>query len=149
MQILRVLANLKIGDQTNLTRPVNELAYSLNRKSLIIVISDLLDDEEAMIKALQHLRFKGNDVIVFHVMDEAELTFPFEQFTEFEDMESHETLLTVPSAVRETYLEELEKFCSFCRKKCRINGIDYHLLNTSEPLDVALSSYLTKRIRSF
>ncbi|MBF0280519.1 MAG: DUF58 domain-containing protein [SAR324 cluster bacterium] len=149
LQILRTLANLQLGGLTNLTRPVTDLAYSLNRKSLIIVISDLLDEQEAMIKALQHLRYKGNDVIAFHVMDNAELTFPFEQFTEFEDAESRETLMTVPRAVRESYLEELEKFCEFCRKKCRVNGIDYHLLNTSEPLDVALSSYLTKRIKSF
>ncbi len=149
MQILRVLANLQLGDQTNLTRPVTELAFSLKRKSLIILISDLLAEEEAIIQALQHLRFKGNDVIVFHVMDHAELTFPFEQLTEFEDSESRETLMTFPKAMRETYLEAFEKFCSFCQKKCRLNGIDYQRLNTSEPLDVALSSYLTKRSKSF
>ena len=154
MQILRTLAQLELGNRTNFIKPLADLAFSLNRKSLIILISDLLDDqsvetEDSAVKALQQLRFKGNDVIVFHVMDDAELTFPFEQITEFEDMESLQTITTVPGAIREAYLQELDKFCSFCRKQCQIRGIDYHLLNTSEPLDAALSSYLMRRAKSF
>ena len=81
-------------------------------------------------------------------MDNAELTFPFEQISEFEDPESHETVAVVPQAMRETY-EELEKFCSFYRQKCRGGGIDYCLLNTAEPLDMALSSYLSKRAKHY
>lgn len=149
MHILRTLATLELGEKTNLLRPISDLAFSLNRKSLLILISDLLDDEEAMVRSLQHLRFKGNDVIVFHVMDHAELTFPFEQIAEFEDIENQETVTTVPKAIRATYLEELEKFCRLCRKQCQIHGIAYQRLNTAEPLDVALSSYLTKRAKSF
>ena len=154
MRILRTLAQVELGKRTNFMRPLEELAFSLKRKSLIIMISDLLDDqpvemEESAVKALRQLCFKGNDVIVFHVMDDAELTFPFERISEFEDMESLETITTVPEAIRESYLQELEKFCRFCRKQCQIHGIDYHLLNTSEPIDAALSSYLTRRAKSF
>ena len=149
MQILRALAHLKPGGGTQLARPISDLALALNRKSLAIVISDLLDDEASVVKGLQHLRFKGNDVIVFHVMDNAELTFPFERIVEFEDLESHETLAAAPMAMRESYLAELEKFCGFYRQKCRASGIDYHLLNTAEPLEIALSSYLSKRARSY
>ena len=149
MQILSTLAQVKLGEKTNLMRPISDLAFSLNRKSLLILISDLLDEEDSMVRSLKHLRFKGNDVIVFHVLDPAELTFPFEQIAEFEDLESHERLATVPRAIRETYLAELEKFCALCRRQCQIHGIDYQRLNTAEPLDVALSSYLTKRAKSF
>jgi hypothetical protein len=116
---------------------------------MAIVISDLLDDEAAIVNGLRHLRFKGNDVIVFHIMDNAELTFPFERISDFEDSESHETVAVVPQSVKETYFEELEKFCDFYRQKCRAGGIDYCLLNTAEPLDIALSSYLLKRAKQF
>ena len=149
VQILRALAHVSPGEGTDLARPISDLAFGLNRKSLAIVISDLLDDEAVILKGLQHLRFKGNDVIVFHIMDNAELTFPFEQISEFEDSESHETVAVVPQAMRETYLEELEAFCGFYRQKCRGGGIDYCLLNTAEPLDIALSTYLSKRAKHY
>jgi uncharacterized protein (DUF58 family) len=149
MQILRALAHVIPGEGTNLTRPISDLAFGLNRKSMAVVISDLLDDEAAVVKGLQHLRFKGNDVIVFHIMDNAELTFPFERISDFEDSESHETVAVVPQSMRQAYLEELEKFCGFYRQKCRASGIDYCLLNTAKPLDMALSSYLSKRAKQY
>jgi hypothetical protein len=98
---------------------------------------------------LQHLRFKGSDVIVFHILDNAELTFPFQRISEFEDSENHETLAVAPQAIRKAYLEELEQFCSFYKQACQASGIDYCLLNTAKPLDIALSSYLSKRAKSF
>jgi uncharacterized protein (DUF58 family) len=154
MHLLRALANIPLGEQTNLSRPITDLAVSFQRKSLIILISDLLDDpesddRESIIKGLQHLRFKGNDIIVFHVLDPAELTFPFDRYSEFEDVESHEVLKAAPHVVREAYLKELENFCEFYRRKCQANGIDYSLLNTAEPLNLALSAYLSKRAKSF
>lgn len=149
MHILRVLANLTLGAGTNLARPVSDLAFSLHRKGMTIVISDLLDDEAAIVKGLQALRFKGNDVIVFHTLDQAELTFPFERLSEFEDAENHQTLTVAPRAIRQDYLRELERFCSFYRQQCQASGIDYCLLNTAKPLDNALSTYLSKRAKSY
>ena len=149
MLILQALARVHPGEGTDLARPISELALGLNRRSMAIVISDLLDDEAAIVRGLRHLRFKGNDVLVFHVMDNAELTFPFERIAEFEDAENHETLAVVPQSIRKAYLQEMEKFCGFYRQKCRASGIDYCLLNTAEPLDFALSTYLSKRAKSF
>ena len=149
MQILRALVHLNPGEGTDLARPIADLALGLNRKSMAIVISDLLDDEAAVVQGLQHLRFKGNDVIVFHIMDDAELNFPFERLSEFEDSESHKTVAVAPRSMRETYLAELEKFCGYYRQKCRAGGIDYCLLNTAEPLDIALASYLSKRAKQY
>jgi hypothetical protein len=98
---------------------------------------------------LQQLRAMGNDVIVFHVLDPAELTFPFDRIADFEDSETHAVQKAVPQRVRETYLQEVERFCDFYKTKCRAGGMDYCLLNTSEPLNTALASYLSKRSRSF
>ena len=149
MRILRALTQVNPGQGTHLARPIADLALNLNRKSLAIVISDLLDDEAAVVKGLRHLRFKGNDVIVFHVLDNAELTFPFTRMAEFKDLENHETVAVVPQSIKEHYLEQLEKFCTFYRKECRSSAMDYCLLNTSEPLDIALSAYLAKRAKSY
>ncbi len=149
MQILRALAHVSSGAGTELARLISELSIGLTRRSMAIVISDLLDDEGAVVKGLQALRLKGNDVIVFHIMDNAELTFPFERLADFEDSESHEMVAVAPQAVKATYLQEVENFCSFYRQKCQAGGIDYCLLNTAEPLDMALSAYLAKRAKHY
>jgi uncharacterized protein (DUF58 family) len=149
MQILRALTEMAVGEETDILQPVSDLAHSLNRKGLVILISDLLDENEATVHGLQQLRSKGNDVIVFHVLDNAELTFPFDRIADFEDSETHEIQKAVPQRVRETYLQEIERFCDFYKEKCRSAGMDYCLLNTSEPLDSALASYLSKRARKY
>jgi uncharacterized protein (DUF58 family) len=149
MQILRALTETIVGNATDILRPVADLAHSFNRRGLVILISDLLDDVEATAAGLQQLRAQGSDVIVFHVLDQAELTFPFERIADFEDSETHEIQKAVPQRVREAYLQEITRFCDFFKEKCRSSGMDYCLLNTSEPLNIALASYLSKRARSF
>ncbi|MAY54362.1 MAG: DUF58 domain-containing protein [Pseudomonadota bacterium] len=148
IRILRKLNELQAGKTTNIVRPLTELAMSLNSKSLVILISDMLEDEEGTIKALQQLRAMGNEVIVFHVLDDQELNFNFKESTEFVDMESAETHRTSPAAVRNAYLENLNNYLTECRKRCQSSGVDYCLLNTSQPLDKALASYLARRARS-
>jgi uncharacterized protein (DUF58 family) len=149
MQILRMLGAVTLGKKTDVSRPISDHIYSLSRKGLSILISDLLDAPDAVVKGLRGLRSQGNDVIVFHTLDDAELTFPFDRLAEFEDPESQDLLKTSPQAVRSAYLEELEAFCAFYRRKFGASGIDYCLLNTSKPLNTALSAYLTKRAKSF
>jgi uncharacterized protein (DUF58 family) len=149
MRLLTALMETVVGEATDILQPVENLAHSLHRRGLVILISDLLDDDENTIKGLQLLRAKGNDVIVFHVLDDAELTFPFERLADFEDSETHEIQKALPQRVRDAYLQEMDRFCTYFKEKCRSAGIDYCLLNTSEPLDNALASYLSKRARSF
>jgi len=149
IRILRALAELKAGNATDVTRPLADLAANLNRKSLVVLISDMLDDEVKIIKTLQQLRSMGNDVILFHVLDDAELLFPFNQSSEFVDSETQETYITSPAAIRNSYLENLNQYLSYCKKQCQSSGVDYCLLNTSQPLDAALSSYMARRARSF
>ena len=109
----------------------------------------MLDDETRVINALQNLRSMGNDVITFHVMDDAELNFPFNEASEFVDLESNETFITSPAAIRDAYLKNLNEFLDYCRKQCQSSGVDYCLVNSSKPLDEALSSYIAKRGRGY
>lgn len=149
IRILRTLAGLQAGAKTDIVKPLSDLAMNLNRKSMVILISDLLEGEEQTIKTLQRLRAMGNDVIVFHVLDEAELLFNFQEATEFVDSETSETFITTPPAVRDAYIENLNKYLDYCKKKCQSSGVDYCLLNTSQPLDTALYSYISRRAKGF
>jgi uncharacterized protein (DUF58 family) len=149
MHILRTLAQLKPGTTTNAVKPLTDLAASLRKKSIVLFITDMLDDEVRVISTLQNLRAMGNDVIAFHVMDTAELNFPFNEASEFIDMESRESYITTPASIRKAYLSNLREFLDYCKKQCQSSGVDYCLLNTADPLDEALSSYMSKRAKSF
>jgi len=149
IRILRSLAQLESGTRTDVVKPLADLASHLHKKSLVILITDMLDDESRVINALQNLRSMGNDVITFQIMDNAELNFPFNEPSEFIDMESNESFITSPAAIREAYLKNLNEFLEYCRKQCQSSGVDYCLINTKDPLDEALSSYISKRGRSY
>ena len=149
MRILRTLAHVEAGEKTDAVKPLTDLAASLRKKSMVVLITDMLDDETRVINTLQNLRGMGNDVIAFHVMDDAELNFPFNEASEFIDMENNESYITSPAAIHKSYMENLNEFLEFCKKKCQSSGVDYCLLNKAEPLDEALSSYMTKRSKSF
>ena len=149
MRILRALSRVQAGQKTDVVKPLTDLASSLKKKSMVILISDMLDDEERIINTLTNLRAMGNDIITFHIMDDAELNFPFNEASEFIDMENSESYITSPAAIRKAYLKNINKFLAYCKKQCQTSGIDYCLMNTREPLDQALSSYITKRSKSF
>lgn len=149
IRILRSLSHLESGTHTDVVKPLSDLAAHLHKKSLVILITDMLDDESRVISALQNLRSMGNDVITFQIMDNAELNFPFNEPSEFIDLESNESFITSPAAIRDAYLKNLNEFLDYCRKKCQTSGVDYCLLNTKDPLDEALSSYISKRGRSY
>jgi uncharacterized protein (DUF58 family) len=114
---------------------------------MVIVISDLLDEPEPAIKGLKHLRFRGTDVLVFQVLDPQELTFPFRGAARFRDVESAEELVADPSKIRKQYLRELAGLTLRYDRELRGAGIDYVQLDTSQPLDFALLSYLSARAR--
>ena len=147
MHILRTLSTVESGTKTDVVKPLTDLAASLTKKSIVILITDMLDDEERIINTLQNLRGMGNDIITFQIMDDAELNFPFNEASEFIDMENNESYITSPAAIRKAYLHNLNEFLSYCKKKCQSSGVDYCLLNTAEPLDEALTSYMSKRAK--
>ncbi len=147
LSILRALENLSCEHKTDMALPLHQVAEMLNKKGLIILISDLLDDPESVLQGLQHLRFKGHDVIVFHVFDETELNFPFQTATKFMDMEGKTQLMAIPTIVRNSYMKKLSAHIEAFKKGCGRLQIDYKILDTKQPLDFALFSYLTNRSR--
>jgi hypothetical protein len=112
----------------------------------MILISDLLADPAATLKGLRLLRQRGHDVLVFHVMDDDELEFPFNGPVRFEGLESDATLTCNPRALREGYLEALQEFLDEMRHTCAQNTIDYQLVRTSDPLDAVLAKFLSNRL---
>jgi len=145
--ILLALEKIAPGARSNVGRPLHQLADALGKRSLAVVISDLLDDPDSVVRGLKHLRFRGTDVIVFQLLDPNELTFPFKEAARFRDVESAEELLADPGAVRTAYLRELAGLTLRYDRELRGAGIDYVQIDTSQPLDFALLTYLAARQR--
>ncbi len=145
--VLAALDSLETGDRTALSRPLHQIAESLVKRGLVIVISDLLDDPAQVIEGLKHLRYRGTDVVVFQVLDPDELAFPFESPARFTDIETGDEVSAAPDAVRGHYLQEMDGLRLRYKSELRVAGIDYCLLDTSKPLDHALMAYLHTRSR--
>lgn len=145
--LLLALERLEPGARSDVARPLHLLSEALVKRSLVVFISDLLDDPAPAIKGLKHLRFRGTDVIVFQVLDPHELSFPFRGASRFRDLESSEEVTADPRAIRKAYLRELAKLTLQYDHALRGSGIDYVQLDTSQPLDFALLSYLSARSR--
>lgn len=143
--ILSLLANLKPSDKTNIGRSLNQVAAMLKHSSLVMLFSDLLADPDEVIAALRRLRHGGHDVILFHILDQAEVAFPFEGLVELEDPETAETIELDADAYRSDYLAEIDSFRTLYTKECRQSGIDYVPLDTSMQFDRALTEYLVNR----
>jgi len=142
------LAAFEPKAQTNIGAVLHDMARQTRRKGIVIVISDFFDDEQAVLDGIQHLRFGGNEVIVFHVMDPYELEFPFMGLVEFEGLEQVPKILTRPGEIRKSYLREVEAFRTRLRDGCERNNCHYVLVNTSHSLDEVLSAYLAFRLRT-
>jgi uncharacterized protein (DUF58 family) len=145
--LLVALERITAGQRSDLGRPLHQLAEALVKRSMVVLVSDLLDEPEPIIKGLKHLRFRGSDVIVFQVLDPHELTFPFKGAARFRDLESDQQVTAEPSSIRTTYLRELAGLTLRYDRELRGAGIDYVQLDTSQPLDFALLAYLAARSR--
>ena len=144
--IYKSLEQAPVTDKTDLTKVFREINETYPKRSLMIVASDFLGSEKETLKGLTGLRSSGHDILVFHIMDDDELDFPFNDPTRFEGMESIDTLTCNPRALREGYLESLQRFLDRVRHACAGARIDYQLIRTSRPVDAALSAYLSARM---
>jgi uncharacterized protein (DUF58 family) len=145
-QILHALENRGPGGETNVGKILEEIAGQVKRRGLIVLVSDLLDEPTPILNGLRQFRFRGNDVIVFHLLDQAELDLPFEGNILFEDLEAlNLQVIADPRAIRATYKQVVEEFINDMRKRCHDNAIDYQIISTATPLDRALASYLSWR----
>jgi uncharacterized protein (DUF58 family) len=135
-------------EKTDPFKILRRVAESMPARGLVAVFSDLLCDREPLFKGLEMLRHRRHDVIVFHVMDDDELTFPFGGMTRFEGLEEQPQLLCDPRALRDGYLEALEEYLTEVRRGCTRIGVEYHLVRTSDYLDAVLSRFLFQRMSS-
>ena len=133
-------------EKTDLEKILRRVAETISSRGMIILISDLLADREPLFRGLEMLRHRRHDVLVFHVLDDDELTFPFAGTTRFEGMEELPHLLCDPRALRDGYLEALEEYLVEVRRGCARKGIDYALVRTGDYLDAVLSKFLHHRM---
>ncbi len=133
------------GRATAFLPVLKTLSETLPRRGLVVLISDLLGDREGMFQGMQLLRKRGHDLVLLHVMDDDELTFPFDGPTRFEGLEIPDHLACNPRALRAGYLAALEAFLAEARRRCAAASCDYSLIRTGEPVDAALVQFLSRR----
>jgi uncharacterized protein (DUF58 family) len=143
--VLSLLANLKPEGETDIANSLIQVAAMLRHASLVMVFSDLLAEPQPVLEALHRLRHRGHDVILFHVMDEAEVRFPFSGMVELEDPETQQRLALDADAFRPDYMAQVEEFRTMYRRECAQSRIDYVPLDTSMQFDRALMGYLINR----
>ncbi len=144
--LLEELFRTEPGAETALAPVLHDIAERVHRRGLLIIISDLFGRTEDLLKALHHFRFRKHDVIVMHVMADEELTFPFQRWSQFKDLEQpgHQMELD-PEALRSAYLAEVRTFLAAIEKGCGEMKIDYVPFSTRQDFDMALASYLAHR----
>lgn len=133
--------------KTDLGLVLSEVASRIRQRGMVVVISDLFDDPERVLKGLKRIRAKEMDIVVFHVLDEDEIRFPFQRMYRFEGMEDLLRLVADPRALKAEYLKIFETYCDTLRRGCLKQGIDYRRINTRHMLDVVLTAFLATRLR--
>ena len=146
--VLHVLDRLKPAKPGGLRAPLHKMAEHFGRRGMLVLVSDLYEEPDAVLEAIGPLRFRGNDLAVFHLLDPAELDFSFTDPSAFEDLESGEQLPVVPESFRDKYRALVQEHIAALTAKAAERGVDYRMLDTSRPLDFALYDYLSFRERS-
>jgi uncharacterized protein (DUF58 family) len=140
------LSMLEAGGETHLAESLHQLAELLTRRGIVVIISDFYDQSERLKEAFQHLRFKGHDLVAFHVLDQNELDFSFsDPVLLLEDAETQEQMPVLPDVVMSGYRERMRQHVEDMRRCAAANHVDYEMLTTKQPLDFALFSFLSRR----
>ena len=145
--VMKTLQVSEPASTTETARTLHQLAESIRKRALVVVFSDLLEDEERIVRALAHFRKQHHDVVVFHTLDPAELDFTYEKNTVFEDLETQERLTCDPKEIAPAYAEVFGEFLAGYQKACREMQIDYRIIRTDQPLDTTVRAYLEERRR--
>jgi len=144
LQIDQLLNNIQPVPRSSIAKQLHDISLMMNRRSFVVVISDLLSDADDILAGLDHLRFDGHNVVVLHTLDPYELEFPFKGAWCFEGLEAEEPLTTQADRIREDYLSSLHAWLETLRNGCAASQIDYTTVDTSLPLDEALSDFFFK-----
>jgi uncharacterized protein (DUF58 family) len=143
--VLHAIEKARPGEKTDFVKPLVGVAERLRRRGIVIVISDLYDEPDNVLSGLRHLVYRGNDVIVFQLLDPSELQFDFSEAAQFIDMETQAEMHVIPDYIRQEYRRILRSQIAEYEKECRKDRMDFSLINTSQPLDSALFAYLVRR----
>lgn len=143
--LLKALDGARPTGTTNVKILFHRLAEELRRRSLVVLISDLLADTADVADGLEHICYSGHELIVFHVMDDQEWNFPFVENVKFEGLEDQVELLADPQSLRESYLAAVKRFCTRVRAVCLKHQADYVPINTRDPIEGVLSAFLSRR----
>ncbi len=144
-QVFRALEAVTLESKTRAGAIFHELAERMNKRSVVVVLSDLFDELDSLMAGLEHFRHRRHDVIVFHVLDPQEIEFSFARPTVFQGLEQLPHVAADPRSLRRAYLREFGQFMRTVRLSCRRHALDYQEMRTDRPLDVALTSYLSAR----
>ncbi|TWT45656.1 hypothetical protein RAS1_20840 [Phycisphaerae bacterium RAS1] len=145
LNFLALLDDAAPEGQTDVKMLFHRLAEQLRRRSVVVLISDLLADIDAVADGLEHLCHTGHELIVFHTLDPSEWDFPFVENVMFEGLEDELRLLADPQALRASYMAAVERFCTRVKTVCLKHRADYVAVNTRDPVEVVLSGYLSRR----
>ncbi len=145
VDISRELEQVEPKPRTDIGQVLSDFAHRMARRGVAVLFSDMLDNTDEFISGINHLRFRGHNVIVFHILDPAELNFPFKGTSKFIGLEEEGDLVTQPDRLRDRYLEELKHFITTIRSACTKAQVDYVLVNTADPIEQVLSGYLLQR----
>ena len=145
--VLHTLDRAKAERPGNLGQPLRKMAEHFRRRGILALVSDFYEDPDEVLDAIKPLRFLGNDLIVFHVLDPAELDFGYSEASSFQDLESGEQVPVVPESFAEQYRALIREHIAALTTKFSEHRIDYTVVNTAEPLDRTLFSYLSSRER--
>jgi uncharacterized protein (DUF58 family) len=147
--VLHAIDRLRAQERSSFRQPLVEVAERVRRRGIIVVVSDLYDDFEQVMIGLRNLAFRGNDVIVFHLLDPAELHFDFDKSAQFIDLETREEMHVIPDFLRQEYLKLIRSQITAFETECQKDRMDYALIDTSQPLDQALFAYLARRAQLY
>jgi uncharacterized protein (DUF58 family) len=148
-EILRMISNVRPQRVSDAARALPQAAELCKHRGIVVVLSDLFDDVEAIIDGLERLRFARHEVILFHLWDRWERDLPLEGHCKFHDLETGEVLLTQAEGVRDGYLKQVRSWCGELETQCRNRSVDRIELTTDDPLDQALLDYLVRRAKSY
>ena len=145
--VLHTMDRAKPERRGDLTAPLKKMAEHFKRRGILVLISDFYEEPDTILEAIKPLKFLGNDLVVFHVLDPAEIDFGYEDASSFEDLETGEQVPVVPQSLVKEYRQMIQAHIAALTTRFSEHRIDYTLLNTAEPLDRALFSYLSSRER--
>jgi uncharacterized protein (DUF58 family) len=149
LQIEQILREIEPTPSDSIAKQLHDIALQINRRSFVILISDLFADVDDIMQGLDHLKFDGHNVVVFHTLDPYELEFPFKGTWRFEGLEGEEEVITQSERIRDGYIANFNKYREELRSRCIGSHVDYTMINTSRPLDAVLSEFLQNRSANF